>query len=908
MPSGSVAAPKFSPVNRSIVERIVSRAITHGDSVAVYDGATKLTYKELISWAAALSKEIGALRDPESPVGILLPSSAAYIVAILALLIAGRTSVPMNDSHSEQRNRRIVGRSGLGAVIVDSETAPFMREIAPTVRQVPASTPRTPLAAQYPPRTVGSPDRIVMISFTSGTTDEPKGVVGSEKWLPEHFVPELALTSDDRTVILESVSARISIALALKSLFFGAQVGIIDLKCLGLSTTRRLLGQFRPTVYSMVPSMFRVLFGPDDAEIADLGRDVRWVRLTSDLVQHSDVDLYRRRFPKTCQLVVTAGATETGLYAGWCIDHATALDLPLVPVGYPPKGVELELINEDGAAVGHGEIGEIFVTGPALAVGYWQDEALTQARFSPSPKFPGMTRYRTGDLGRFLPSGLLELIGRRDRQVKIRGTMVHLGEVDAVLAGCPNVAEVGVVARQTAEGTVLVAYCTPAAGGAIAEEQVRRWCRDRLPAPMRPTHFFVLAALPRLPNGKLDLIGLAALDAQQPSSGVPIAPLEASATSGLSDIVRQAWTGVLSPESFDADMAFDAAGGDSLKGLELLARLEALLGRDVAAGALGLETRPSELIRRLTPITGADHSADDARPLIALFPGMWGDDISTSDFYRCLSQRFPVMAIDPRLGGDALIGDYDAARYFATAIAAIRRAGPPRRLWLVGYSFGGRLAAETARRLLAAGTAVEAVIVLDGAAVDSWLSAEHEQRRGPMARLRSGPAAHGSVTRYLLNGLVVRVAPFAARRRANRLLRSLLALALRFGSAESYRNASRTVIQLSRRRAFGDRPTGALPMALWLFITDDPMHDRSRPDLGWSDWCQEVHRVSVGGMHRTMLSPPTREVVLAELARLEIALRPKSAGKWAVSENGRSASGETQSDYATAWLASGSPG
>ena len=110
MSNVSIAAtrvePKFSPANRSVVEGIVSHAITNGDSVAVYDGTTKLTYKELISWAAALSAEIEALPEPESPVGIFLPSSAAYMVATLALLMAGRTSVPMNNSHPEERNRQ----------------------------------------------------------------------------------------------------------------------------------------------------------------------------------------------------------------------------------------------------------------------------------------------------------------------------------------------------------------------------------------------------------------------------------------------------------------------------------------------------------------------------------------------------------------------------------------------------------------------------------------------------------------------------------------------------------------------------------------------------------------------------------------------------------------------------------
>ncbi|HUE11256.1 MAG TPA: alpha/beta fold hydrolase [Steroidobacteraceae bacterium] len=857
-----------------IVEAIAAHATSSGDRVAVYDGTTKLTYKELICWATALSEEIKALPNPELPVGILLPSCATYVVAIVALLLAGRTSVPLDDGHPEERNRRIIGRAGLGTVIVDAETALLMRRIAPTVRQVSVSASRTKNADPSPPLASVSSDQIFMISFTSGSTDEPKGVCISEQSLSyrlEYSVPESALRSDDRIPLLHSMCGAAAVKFALDALFVGAQVGIIDLKRIGLNAAVELLSELRPTVYLMVPSTFRTLFGSEDAEIANLARGVRWVRFGSERILFSDVELYRRRFAETCRLVVAVGTTETSTYVAWCIDHKTKLDPPLVPVGRPLDGVALELIGDDGAAVLPGAIGEICVTSATLAVGYWRDEALTQARFCPSTTFPGMTRYRTGDFGRFLPNGLLEFIGRRDRQVKVRGNTIHLGEVETVLGGCPSVAEVSVIARQSADGTVLVAYCSPAAGAAITDEQLRGWCREHLSAPMRPTHFFMLAALPRLPTGKVDLMELAALDGRQMPSGRTMAAPQASATSVS---VRQAWTSVLSAESFDADSPFDAAGGDSLKGLELLVRLEALLGRPVAVGTLGLETRPSELMERLARSATSEPAPNGAGPMIVFFPGMWGDDVNTSGFYRVLARHFCAIAIDPRVGGDALAGDYDATRYFAAVIDAIRRLGPQRRLWLVGYSYGSKLAAEAARRLLASGIAVETVILLDGAvgASSYQLNAAKRVRRGLGARLRSGPAEHGGVARYLLNAIAVRAAPIAVRYRATSVVRMLLESVRRFGSAQTYRIVSQGVIALNRRRAFGNVPSGVLPMAVWLFVTDDPLHDPAAPDLGWESRCLRVNRLPVGGIHKTMLAPPTRDVVVDELVRLDGAL------------------------------------
>jgi acyl-CoA synthetase (AMP-forming)/AMP-acid ligase II len=130
-----------------IAEAIAAHAACGGDKVAVYDGTTKLTYKELICRSTALAEEIEALPDPASRIGIFLPDSATYIVAILALMMAGRTSVPMNNSDPEQRIRRIIGRCDLGAVIVDSgTTAQRVRRIAPNLRQLVASTTRENLS------------------------------------------------------------------------------------------------------------------------------------------------------------------------------------------------------------------------------------------------------------------------------------------------------------------------------------------------------------------------------------------------------------------------------------------------------------------------------------------------------------------------------------------------------------------------------------------------------------------------------------------------------------------------------------------------------------------------------------------------------------------------------------------
>ena len=167
----------------NIVAGIAARAIGNRDRITVRDDVTTLTYGDLISWAAALSVEIGALPNPESPIGIFLSGSAAYVVAIVALLMAARTSVPMNSTFPREYNRRIISCAGMETVIVDFQTGPMIREMAPKLRQVQVSS--IGMAAFVPclRSSGGSPDRIFTITFTSGTTGNPKGVSRSERSL-----------------------------------------------------------------------------------------------------------------------------------------------------------------------------------------------------------------------------------------------------------------------------------------------------------------------------------------------------------------------------------------------------------------------------------------------------------------------------------------------------------------------------------------------------------------------------------------------------------------------------------------------------------------------------------------------------------------------------------------------------
>ena len=198
-------------------------------------------------------------------------------------------------------------------------------------------------------------------------------------------------------------------------------------------------------------------------------------------------------------------ATIDSTYFGGPPEDLEGEDSP-VPIGRPLPGTRTYVLDERSEPVPVGVIGELYIGGPGVARGYVSNPRQTAERFVPDPHGePGSRMYATGDRARWREGGVLELLGRRDGQVKVRGFRVELAEVEAVLARHPNVSEAVVVVVVDALGEKrLAAYVVPRAPPVPTASDLRRWLKDRMPEPMVPSSFVFLDALPLSPNGKLD--------------------------------------------------------------------------------------------------------------------------------------------------------------------------------------------------------------------------------------------------------------------------------------------------------------------------------------------------------------------------------------------------------------------
>jgi fengycin family lipopeptide synthetase E len=875
----SAPPPASDPrdIATTIASLVADHAARRGDAIAVEDLDHSLTYGQLGSLAEHVGRAVTRAAPGPGPVGVLLQATTTYVAAIVGLLARGVVYVPLDESFPAARNAEIAARAGLVAVIVDRSTAPAMRELAPDLPQIEMPDLVEGLSLDV----TAKPDDVAVIFYTSGSTGQPKGVYQSQRSILYEVLRHCAragLVHDDRIVLVYSPSVSGSTRDIYGSLAAGARLCILDVKRSGLGAAARAMADWRITVLHSIPGLFRSIFAVDSADTATLGRSVRLVHLISDRVLRSDVELYQNRFSRDCRLCIDLATTETYSYASWYLDRDTMIDRTLVPVGYPRADIGLRLVNEAGQAAASGELGEIIVTGRALSLGYWRDEALTRARFSPSPTVAGAVEFRTGDMGRLLPDGLLEFVGRKDRQIKLRGNTVHLAEVEAALALCPDVAEAGVIARGAAPNVVLIAYCAPAQGERLDPDAVAAWCGDRLPPFMQPSEIVVRDALPRLPSGKPDPVELERVDRLRAVAAVraPEGRTVVSASAAMR-AVFDGWEAFLRPGAFDEDASFEASGGDSLKGLNLLLFLENRLGRPLVADVLNMKTRPSGLIGRLTqPDVMATGASQDDRPLLLLFAGLFGADVPTTDFARRLEARFLPVIVDFRWGGDDFAGDFSADAYFDQIIAVVRRHGA-RRLWLSGHSYGGKLAAEAARRLIEAGFAVEFVGIFDGLPKDAFLKRHSAALRGMILgeRLRRGVDDYGNLFQYAISGGARYLGLWLMSHRQYGLLRRLLRLlSPRWLEAANFRTR-RGVMAKVRLAAFRAMPLGPIAARLWLFLSNEDRFDPSLyPNLGWDAYFASIvtERLNVG--HLGFFKDNGAETLIERLTSIEASLKP----------------------------------
>ena len=568
----------------SLPEIFERRTQNFADRIAIYTSDGSTTYRSLKTAADRIARAVWEqLGDGNDPVAILLSDIREAIAAIFGILKAGKIYLPLDMTLPQPRLRYILENSRARLLLANTDTVNLAGELLGDRTSQIHNIDR--LANDDPPAKLPvtlTPDRLAALLYTSGSTAQPKGVVHNHRnllHLAMLYTNSQRVTKEDRIALLRTLTVIGGTTHPLGALLNGASLFPHDLKRHGIFNLLNWLRAHRITLCGLGPKLVRTL----DRIVAELDPPpaLRGIFLSGEPVYKTDVEICRKLFSAACVLVNSLGATEAPFAVQYRIDQQTRIAGDLVPVGYPMAGVKVSLRDDRGNAVKDGEPGQIILHSRYLAVSYWNDPQLTEAKFLPSHDSPEERLYLTGDVGRFLPDGTLLHLGRKDDIVKIRGYRVSPIEIEAALMEHPHVKEVAVIACGDENADkFLAAYIVPREGRPGIPE-LTIFLQNRLPDFMVPTQFVFMTEFPEI-NNKIDRQALPRIARAErkpdQSYAAPRSDFEAA--------ICEIWEEVLEVAPIGINEPFTYLGGDSLKATRIIARLQHRFGLNVAIRAL----------------------------------------------------------------------------------------------------------------------------------------------------------------------------------------------------------------------------------------------------------------------------------------------------------------------------------
>lgn len=716
-PSMAVATDGSS--GRAVQDHVARWAMVTPDAIAVEDAGGTLSYAALERQSAGLASRLRSSgAASETLVAILLPQGRDFVAAVLAVLRSGAAYLPLDTTTPVHRLREIVHDAMPLGVIHDEARREVAAQLGTTIIPMDAEEP----PATAPPPTVVSADDLAYVIYTSGSTGEPKGSMIEHGALSHFIEADIArhgIGPGDRVLQLCSVAFDAAVEEMFSALCAGATLVVRSATL--LDSARDFLDFCEERGLTII-GIYAAMLGGVCAEMQRRDRfppTVRLVTTGGEAVRAGDAERWRAfwkdRIARPPTFLNVYGLTETTV-ANCTSDLGVPPELPgKVPIGRPLPGNRVRVVGAGLAAVGTGEIGELLIAGPQLARAYWNRPSLDTVRFVIDPT-DGTRWCRTGDLVRMAPGGELYFEGRVDRQVKVQGVRIELGDVESAMLSHPDVTQAAALVCRVADGREILAACFSASRVGL-ECDVRRHLESRVPAAMVPRRVVQIDAFPVNDRGKIDQRVLGEL------LGRGTAPTGATGT-GLEAAARRLWKEVFPwSDSERPDESFFDLGGDSLTAVHLLLRVEQELDVHVPVSSFFTDPTLGGFLRLLGTSYG-DPAFDQLITLqpdgsgtpIYMLHGGSGDITEYAGLVRRLGAGRQILGVRSQtvVGRGELPDSFE--QMAAELVAAIRAHRPDGGWILVGYSMAGMLAYETARQLHGETGRVPVVIMIDSLA------------------------------------------------------------------------------------------------------------------------------------------------------------------------------------------------
>ncbi|MFJ3382484.1 alpha/beta fold hydrolase [Curtobacterium sp. NPDC090217] len=734
--------------DHSVLDRWARVVTAYPDEPALAGNGRACTFAEADALASSLAAVLAERLHPDDrtgagvgavpggapvPIGVMAGQTTEGVVAVLALTMANRVVVVLDDHLPEARLRHVVELAGVSEVLADAEHADLAASVIGDAGPVHDLDALLDASADAADRTASADavarsngiaeqerrgtDPLVLV-FTSGSTGMPKGVAMTHRQQlqnAEQDAVALGLRPGDRLGLVLPLSFAAGYLMAFDTLLNGGAIVLLDPRDLGTERLLERMPEEDVNVLVCTPHLLRSIVQTKQAVPGGARLPFRFLMTVGEPITGTDVIAARPVLDAGTVIWNGFGASEMGCVAYCSVTPGDDVAPGVIPAGFPLPGKTARIVREDGTPADLGETGELVIESDGLSAGYWGAPDKTAERLGATDD--GTPTWRQGDLAKLEADGSLVLLGRSDDAVKVRGYLVEPSEVEAALRAVEDVHDVVVTALvEPPAVTRLVAYVVGRPGRRTpAPAAIRRALRDRLPEYMVPASIVPMPELPRNERGKVDRALL------------PGAPsIETEMVEGEYDqwelVVGQIWAEVLGLRGVHLDEDFSALGGDSLSAEEMLAIVHARLGVDMRASELLEHPTLRTFARHVRSGTSALPSHPDivkvseartpGRPPVFCLSGGGALGLTFLPLSRYLPEH-DVYAIQQHGLERRAIPDRSIEQSARRYIALMRIVQPRGPYIIVGHSLGGIVGLEVARLLTEAGEEIEHLALLD---------------------------------------------------------------------------------------------------------------------------------------------------------------------------------------------------
>jgi len=708
------------PEGVGLHDLISAQAIQSADKPALVLHGSCLSYGDLERWSNRIAHGlIAAGLTKGAMIGLCMDNGFALVAGLLGIMKAGGVFVPLDPALPPARLGFMIEDSGAAVILTQQALTATVTAAAPIAGAEPIAIdadddPFFDLTEDAP-EIAASGDDPAYVIYTSGSTGRPKGVLISHRSILNHMlwaVDTYAITDADPHLLIANYSFDTALWELFAPLMSGAPLVIPERE--DTRDAGRLIALIREHGVShiqTVPTLLRLLIDhPDIDQCVSLshifcGGEELPPGLMKAVLARLDVRLHN-----------AYGPTETTIDATlWqCDPNDTGAS---APIGQPIRNTRCYVLDNTMKPVPVGIPGELYVGGAGVALGYLNRPALTQAAFIADPftDADNARLYRSGDLARWRADGLLEFLGRKDGQVKLRGLRIELGEIEHAMTALPAVDQAVVAVRDDVpDGGRLIGYYLPASADRPDRADFQAAMEDMLPDYMIPQTFVPIDAIPLNNNGKIDKQALPAPTRAEPASDAPQAP-----STSTEAVLAAIWCDLLAVDTIGIDNDFFDMGGHSLLAVRMVAAVETATGVRLPLEALF----KGATIRQMAEALSVAGRGQATRPFVSFNEAgertpLWfehGDYVGGGFYCRRLAN-----ALGPSQPFHALTPHGADGKHFPAAIEAmaarhvrhIRHHQPVGPYRLGGHCNGGLMAFDMARQLQAMGEQVDVVVLI----------------------------------------------------------------------------------------------------------------------------------------------------------------------------------------------------